>query len=103
VNKVRTLERSLKFILDCHQSLKALTSQLTDDVADDVTLQDEAVKLASIIESRLLDTLRNLIKNSSATGRNRYSNNLRHRCRVILTKVRRLHECDRYNWYMCMQ
>jgi len=68
VNKVKTLERSLKFLLDCQQSLKALASQL----ADDVTLHDEAVKLASIIESRLQATLLNLIKNSSTTGKNRY-------------------------------
>jgi len=74
VNKVRTLERSLNFLLSCQQPLTALHSQLTDETADDdsATLRDEALKLASIIESRLQATLLNLIKNSSTTGKNRY-------------------------------
>jgi len=73
VNKVRTLERSLNFLLNCQQPLKALHAQLTDDAADDdATLRDEAVKLASIIESRLQATLLNLVKNLSTTGKNRY-------------------------------
>jgi len=69
---VKTLERSFKFLLDCQQPLKALTSQLTDDATNDITIQDEAVKLATIIESRLQATLLNLIRNSSTPGRNRY-------------------------------
>ena len=72
VNKVKTLEHSLKFLLDCQQPLAALTAQLTADAADDIALQDEAAKLASIIQSRLQATLLNLIKNSSATGKNKY-------------------------------
>ena len=71
VNKVRTLERLLDFLLNCQQPLKALTSQLADEAAD-VTLRDEALKLASIIESRLQATLLNLIKNSSTTGKHKY-------------------------------
>jgi len=48
-------------------------SQLTDDTgADDVTLRDEALKLASIIEARLQATLLNIMKNLSTTGKNRY-------------------------------
>lgn len=72
VNKVKTLEHSLKFLLDCQQPLSALTVQLTDRAVDDVALQDEAVKLTSIIQTRLQATLLNLIKNSSSTGKNRY-------------------------------
>ena len=72
VNKLKTLEQSLKFLLDCRQPLTALTAQLTGDAADDVTLQDEAMKLASIIQSRLQSTLLNLVINSSASGKNRY-------------------------------
>jgi len=72
VNKVKTLEQSLKFLLDCQQPLTALTVQLTGDAADDVALQDEAMKLASIIQSRLQATLQNLIKNSLTPGKNRY-------------------------------
>jgi len=74
VNKLKTLEQALKFLLACHQPLSALTAQLIGDAADDdVTLQDEAVKLASIIQSRLQATLLNLVKNSSASGKNRYA------------------------------
>ena len=78
VNKIKTLERSLTFLLDCQQSLAALSSQLSDDVGDDVTLQDEAMKLATIVESRLQSTLLNLIKNvSAASGKNRYTQCIR--------------------------
>jgi len=72
VNKVKTLERSLNFLLNCRQPLKALISQLSDDAADDATLRDEALKLASIIEARLQATLLNIMKNLSTTGKNRY-------------------------------
>jgi len=71
VNKVKTLEQSLKFLLDCQQPLASLAVQLTSDATEDVTLQDETVKLASIIQSRLQSTLLNLIKNLSATSKNR--------------------------------
>jgi len=73
VNRLKTLESSLRFLLDCQQPLTSLTSQLTDDAADDVTLHNEAMKLASIIESRLQATLLNLVKNSSTTGKHRYT------------------------------
>jgi len=75
VKKIRTLERSLSLLLSCQQPLSALRSQLADDTAPDdaaaASLRDEAVKLASIVESRLHATLLNLIKNLSTTGKNR--------------------------------
>ena len=73
VNRVKTLERSLDFLIGCHAPLMVVLAQLQDqdsgassssDSVDSNAIREETAKLLSIIEARLRATLLALVKDS---------------------------------------
>jgi len=81
INRIKTLERSLDFLIECRSPLTVVICQLPEssagsDALDGSSIQEEAAKLVSIIEARLRATLLALAKISSTQNKNRLGSTL---------------------------